>query len=40
MKELEIEDIKCYDAAKKRKQTFVDADTALINIEAKRKKII
>jgi PHD/YefM family antitoxin component YafN of YafNO toxin-antitoxin module len=34
----ELEDIKRYDAAKKRKQVFVDADTAFKQIEAKRKK--
>jgi hypothetical protein len=34
----ELEDIKRYDAAKKRKQSFVDADTAFKQIEAKRKK--
>jgi len=39
MEELEeLEDIKRYDAAKKRKQRFVDADTAFKQIEAKRKK--
>lgn len=39
MEELEeLEDIKRYDAAKKRKQHFVDADTAFKQIEAKRKK--
>ena len=39
MEELEdLEDIKRYDAAKKRKQNFVDADTAFKQIEAKRKK--
>lgn len=39
MEELEeLEDIKRYDAAKKRKQKFVDADTAFKQIEAKRKK--
>ena len=39
MEELEdLEDIKRYDAAKKRKQSFVDADTAFKQIEAKRKK--
>jgi len=39
MEELEeLEDIKRYDAAKKRKQSFVDADTAFTKIEAKRKK--
>jgi len=39
MEELEeLEDIKRYDAAKKRKQVFVDADTAFKQIEAKRKK--
>lgn len=36
MEELEdLEDIKRYDAAKKRKQSFVDADTAFKQIEAK-----
>ena len=34
----ELEDIKRYDAAKKRKQSFVDADTVFKKIEAKRKK--
>jgi len=39
MEELEeLEDIKRYDAAKKRKQSFVDADTVFKKIEAKRKK--
>ena len=39
MEELEnLDDIKRYDAAKKRKQKFVDADTAFEQIEAKRKK--
>ena len=39
IEELEdLEDIKRYDAAKKRKQTFVDADTAFKQIESKRKK--
>ncbi len=39
MDELEdIEDIKRYDAAKKRKQVFIDANTAFKQIEAKRKK--
>jgi PHD/YefM family antitoxin component YafN of YafNO toxin-antitoxin module len=39
MEELEdLEDIKRYDAAKKRKLQFVDADTAFKKIEAKRKK--
>jgi len=39
MEELEeLEDIKRYDAAKKRKQVFTDADTAFKQIEAKRKK--
>lgn len=39
MEELEeLEDIKRYDAAKKRKQEFTDADTAFKKIEAKRKK--
>lgn len=39
MEELEeLEDIKRYDAAKKRKQVFVDAGTAFKQIEAKRKK--
>ncbi len=34
----ELEDIKRYDAAKKRKQVFTDAATAFKQIEAKRKK--
>ncbi len=34
----ELEDIKRYDAAKKKKQVFVDADTAFKQIDAKRKK--
>ncbi|CAN5591155.1 hypothetical protein BH11BAC3_BH11BAC3_21980 [soil metagenome] len=34
----ELEDIKRYDAAKKRKQTFVEADIAFKQIEARRKK--
>jgi hypothetical protein len=39
MEELEdLEDIKRYDAAKKRKQSFVDAEAAFKQIEAKRKK--
>ena len=39
MEELEdLQDIKRYDVAKKRKQIFVDADTAFNQIEAKRKK--
>lgn len=39
MEELEeLEDIRRYDAAKKRKQVFVDADAAFKQIEAKRKK--
>ena len=39
MEELEdLEDIKRFDAAKKRKQSFVDADIAFKQIEAKRKK--
>ena len=39
MEELEdLEDIKRYDAAKKRKQKFVDAETVFKQIEAKRKK--
>lgn len=39
MEELEdLEDIKHYDAAKKKKQTFVDAKTVFKQIEAKRKK--
>ncbi len=39
MEELEeLEDIKRYDAAKKRKQSFIDAETAFKQIEAKRKK--
>jgi PHD/YefM family antitoxin component YafN of YafNO toxin-antitoxin module len=38
MEELEeLEDIKRFDAAKKRKQSFVDADIAFKQIEAKRK---
>jgi len=40
MEELEdLEDIKRYDAAKKRKQSFVDAETAFKQIEAKRKSM-
>ena len=39
MEELEdLDDIKRYDAAKKRKQNFVDAETAFKQIESKRKK--
>lgn len=39
MEELEeLEDIKRFDAAKKRKQSFVDADSVFKKIEAKRKK--
>jgi len=39
MEELQdLEDIKRYDAAKKRKQHFVDADIAFKQLEAKRKK--
>jgi hypothetical protein len=39
MEQLEdLEDIKRFDAAKKRKQSFVDADIAFKQIEAKRKK--
>jgi PHD/YefM family antitoxin component YafN of YafNO toxin-antitoxin module len=39
MEELEdLEDIKRYDAAKKKKQSFVDAEAAFKQIEAKRKK--
>ena len=39
MEELEeLEDIKRFEAAKKRKQSFVDADIAFKQIEAKRKK--
>ena len=34
----DLEDIKRYDAAKKRKQSFVDADVVFKKIEAKRKK--
>jgi hypothetical protein len=34
----ELDDIKRYDAAKRRNQTFVAADTAFNQIEAKRKK--
>ena len=34
----ETEDNKRYDAAKKRKQNFVDADSAFSKIDAKRKK--
>jgi len=34
----ELEDIKRYDAAKKKKQVFVDAATAFKQIDAKRKK--
>lgn len=35
----ELEDIKRYDAAKKKKQVFVDADTAFKQIDAKRKSM-
>ncbi len=39
MEELEdLDDIKRYDAAKKKKQIFVDAETVFKQIEAKRKK--
>ena len=39
MEELDdLDDIKRYDVAKKRKQTFVDAETVFKKIEAKRKK--
>jgi len=39
MEELEeLKDIRRYDAAKKRKQSFVDADTAFKQIEVERKK--
>ena len=39
MEELEdLDDIKRYDASKKRKQTFTDAATVFKQIEAKRKK--
>ena len=39
IEELEdLDNIKRYDAAKKRKQNFVDAETAFKQIEAKRKK--
>ena len=39
MEELEdLEDIKRYDAAKKRKQNFIDAEIVFKKIEAKRKK--
>ncbi len=39
MEELEdLDDIKRYDAAKKKKQVFVDAETVFKQIEAKRKK--
>ena len=39
MEELEeLDDIKRYDAAKKRKQNFTDAKTVFKQIEAKRKK--
>lgn len=34
----ELEDIKRYDAAKKKKQVFTDAATAFKQIDAKRKK--
>lgn len=34
----ELEDIKRYDTAKKKKQVFVDAATAFKQIDAKRKK--
>lgn len=33
----ELEDVKLYDAAKKRKQVFLDADLVFKEIEAKRK---
>jgi PHD/YefM family antitoxin component YafN of YafNO toxin-antitoxin module len=40
MEELEeLEDIKRYDSAKKRKQVYLDADTAFKKIEAKGKKL-
>lgn len=32
----DLEDIKCYDTAKKRKQTFIDPDIVFKQIEAKR----
>ena len=39
MEELEdLEDIKRYDAAKRRKQSFTDAETVFKKIEPKRKK--
>ena len=39
MQELEdLEDIKRYDAAKRRKQSFTDAETLFKKIESKRKK--
>lgn len=39
MEQLEdLEDIRLYDEAKKRKQVFVDAETAFTQIDAKRKK--
>jgi PHD/YefM family antitoxin component YafN of YafNO toxin-antitoxin module len=39
MEELEdLEDVRLYDAAKKRKQVFIDAETAFEQIESKRKK--
>jgi PHD/YefM family antitoxin component YafN of YafNO toxin-antitoxin module len=39
MEELEgLEDIKRYDTAKKKKQTFLDAEAVFKQIEAKRKK--
>jgi hypothetical protein len=36
----ELEDIKLYDAAKKRKQVFINADVAFKQIETKRKKYV
>jgi PHD/YefM family antitoxin component YafN of YafNO toxin-antitoxin module len=39
MEQLEdLEDVRLYDEAKKRKQVFVDAETAFTQIEAKRNK--
>jgi PHD/YefM family antitoxin component YafN of YafNO toxin-antitoxin module len=39
MEELEdLEDVRLYDQAKKRKQVFVDAETAFKQIDAKRNK--
>ena len=39
MEELEeLEEIKRFDAAKKRKQEFIDAETAFALVDAKRKK--